>query len=131
MKFIFNSHQIQNDLTVAEIGLTHKANITIIKDDNEDDNEAKISLTFSSLEGIIYNIIVYKRIPIGIVLIIYLLRRQKLYQLIDLINGENNIAFIFNAFPLKVKDKRKVGEIFGNIKNPNILVSDMHNLKGG
>ena len=72
-------------------------------------------------------------IPIGIVLIYFLLITEKLDELIDLINGNNkNINFMFNLSLLNIKDKKTVEEVFGNeIKNPKILVNEMNNLTGG
>ena len=134
LKFIHDYYQeIPNDLTVREIGLTNNANIIIKEEDKiKNDNDAKISLTFKTTLGTQTKIIVYRRIPIGIALIIYLLREEKFYPIIiDLINGQSNIVFLYNACRLRIQDKRNVGEIFGYNMHPTIVAYDVNNLIGG
>ena len=145
LKFMFNYYPLKDNLTVSESGLTNGSNIMIINsgnirgagDNNEnnkltkDDSEDKICLTFQTVLGYRISIYAYRDIPIGIVLIYYFLRDDKFYELLDFISGGNRFAFIFNGCLLNIKDHRSVGEFFGIVKNPKIVVNDTSNLIGG
>ena len=145
LQFLFNCYPLKDNLLVSESGLTNGSNIMIINsgnirgagDNNEnnkltkDDSEDKICLTFQTVLGYRISIYAYRDIPIGIVLIYYFLRDDKFYELLDFISGGNRFAFIFNGCLLNIKDHRSVGEIFGIIKNPKIIVNDTSNLIGG
>ena len=137
LKFVYNSYNLNDKLTSAESGLFNKSNIFILEDnkikEEVKDNEEKIGLTFRAMQGNSNFIFANREIPVGIVLIYYFLITEKLNELIDLINGnKNTISFIFNASLLNIKDKRTVGEVFGNIiKNPIIMVNDINGLIGG
>ena len=136
LKFVYNSYNLNDKLTATESGLFNKSNIFILDDnkikDEVKDNEEKIGLTFRAMHGNSNFIFANREIPVGIVLIYYFLITEKLNELIDLINGNNNISFLFNASLLNIKDKRTVGEVFGNIiKNPIIMVNDINGLIGG
>jgi len=136
LKFVYNSYNLNDKLTAAESGLFNKSNIFILEDnkikEEVKDNEEKIGLTFRAMQGNSNFIFANREIPVGIVLIYYFLITEKLNELIDLINGNNNISFLFNASLLNIKDKRTVGEIFGNIiKNPIIMVNEINGLIGG
>ena len=145
LKFMFNYYPLKDNLLVSESGLTNGSNIMIINsgnirgagDNNEnnkltkDDSEDKICLTFQTVDGHRISINAYRDIPIGIILIYYFLRDDKFYELLDFISGGNRFAFIFNGCLLNIKDHRSVGEIFGIVKNPKIVVNDTSNLIGG
>ena len=136
LKFVYNSYNLNDKLTAAESGLFNKSNIFILEDnkikEEVKDNEEKIGLTFRAMQGNSNFIFANREIPVGIVLIYYFLITEKLNELIDLINGNNNTSFLFNASLLNIKDKRTVGEIFGNIiKNPIIMVNEINGLIGG
>jgi len=136
LKFVYNTSNLNDRLTAIESGLINRSNIFIL--DNKDiketgkDNEEKIGLTFKTTQGISKFLFANREIPIGIVLIYYFLITEKLNELIDFINGNKRISFVFNASFLNIKDKRSLEEVFGNkIKNPIILVNDMNALIGG
>ena len=145
LKFLFNCFPLNDHLTSLESGLTNGSNIMIINsgnirgagDNNEnnkltkDDSEDKIYLTFQRVDGYRISFYAYRDIPIGIVLIYYFLRDDKFYELLDFINGGNRFAFIFNGCLLNIKDHRSIGEFFGIVKNPKIVVNDTSNLIGG
>ena len=137
LKFVYNSYNLNDKLTAVESGLINRSNIIILNNNNikeaDNDNEEKIGLTFKTISGKTEYIMANRDIPIGIVLIYFLLITEKLDELIDLINGNNkNINFMFNLSLLNIKDKKTVEEVFGNeIKNPKILVNEMDNLIGG
>ena len=152
LKFLYNCHQLSDELKPSEEGLTNGSNIFIIDtsnirgagNDNKldkkneynenntiDNSEDKIRLTLKPMYGDAISIFANKEVPIGIVLIYYFLKNEKLYELIDFINGSKQIFFIFNASPLNIKDRRSLKEIFGNTKDPIILVNNIHNLIGG
>ena len=130
LKFTHNNYEIHNELTLAESGLTNNATIIIINVDNNN-NDSKIYLKFMTSQGVQTNFIVYRGIPISIVLIFYLLRKGKIFPIIDLINGQGQIVFLYNACRLRIKDERNVGEIFGNEMYATIVVNDVSNLRGG
>ena len=136
LKFVYHSYNLNDQLTASESGLSNRGNIIILENKNiketEKDNEEIIGLTFKPMHGNSKFLFANREIPIGIVLIYYFLITEKLNELIDLINGNKNISFLFNASLLNIKDKRNVEEVFGNkIKNPIILVNDMNDLIGG
>ena len=145
LQFMFNYYPLKDNLLVSESGLTNGSNIMIINsgnirgagDNNEnnkltkDDSEDKICLTFQRVDGYRISIYAYRDIPIGIVLIYYFLRDDKFYELLDFINGSKNIAFLFNGLLLNIKDHRSIGEFFGIVENPKIIVNDTSNLIGG
>ena len=152
MKIVFNCYELRDELKASEAGLTNGSNIFIIDtsnirgagNDNKldkkneynenntiDNSEDKIRLTLKTMNGNAICIFANKEVPIGIVLIYYFLKSEKLYELIDFINGNKQFVFVFNASPLNIKDRRSLKEIFGNTKDPLILVNDIHNLIGG
>lgn len=152
MKIVFNCYELRDELKASEAGLTNGSNIFIIDtsnirgagNDNKldkkneynenntiDNSEDKIRLTLKTMNGNAICIFANKEVPIGIVLIYYFLKSEKLYELIDFINGSIQFVFVFNASLLNIKDRRSLKEIFGNTKDPLILVNDIHNLIGG
>ena len=152
LKIVFNCYELRDELKASEAGLTNGSNIFIIDtsnirgagNDNKldkkneynenntiDNSEDKIRLTLKTMNGNAIYIFANKEVPIGIVLIYYFLKSEKLYELIDFINGNKQFVFVFNASPLNIKDRKSLKEIFGNTKDPLILVNDIHNLIGG
>ena len=145
LKFLFNCYSLSDNLTASQSGLTNGSTIMIINsanirgagDNNEnntltkDDSEDIINLTFQTVDGHSTSIYAYREIPIGMVLIYYFLRDDKFYELLDFINGRKHIAFIFNSCLLNIKEHKSVGEIFGIVKNPKIIVNEVNNIIGG
>ena len=152
LKFLYNSCPLIDQITASECGLTNLCNMTItsiinvkgarkdniLEKKNEihenstiEDNEDKIGLTFMTTIGTSRNIFVNRDIPIGVVLIYYFLITRKFNEFIDLINGNIKISFIYKSYHLNIKDGKNVEEIFGNEKNPKIIVNDTNNLIGG
>ena len=133
---LFNSYKINERLTINQIGLLNNSNVYILEKNNsikvineeenlesDDDESKKIKIDFVTVMGGKHNIIATKNTPIGIVLLFYLFNFFPSEQVMEYINGEKKIDFLFNASRLTINDNKKLGKIFHNILNPKILVN--------
>ena len=91
----------------------------------------KIDLMFVTTIGTKRKIIASKKYPIGAVLIFYLFRIGKLEIITELMNGEGNISFLYNATVLSIRGKETIGNIFKGVLSPKIVVNDANALIGG
>lgn len=136
---MLNSFIIDDQLRICESGFL-EGDLVVIKeinksikaineennlesDDDENLRKEKVNIKFLSPLGVINNIVAYKNIPIGIILLFYMLSHINSEQIMDNINGKESIHFLFNGAKLNINDSRKVGKLFKNIGIPIIKVS--------
>lgn len=55
-----------------------------------------------------------ENIPIGIALLLYLIKAGRESDLFDLIQGKNTIYFLYNSRKLNISDKTRIKNIFTN-----------------
>ena len=147
-KFIFNCKNLCMDLSISENGMTSGSRVIVIKtnniipridfntslmqnkENNVDEVGSKIRIIFKTTYGAITNIIFDANDSVSNLLKTYLKRISRPELISSLMEGGNKIAFLYNAFPLKINDTTKVKDIFKNDSNPIIMVNDVSNMIG-
>ena len=111
-------------MTIIELDRSNK----VQKDNIESNDDEKINICFYSIDGIKRfnkNIAIPYNYPIGIILLHYTITTFYQEQIMDLINGNNTLLFLFNGMKLTINDNTKVGTIFKNVINPKIVIKFM------
>ena len=100
--------------------------------DNDERKERKVKLTFVTTQGSRGDFWVPTDIPIGIILIFFLLKARDPDKVLDIINRNILVSFVYKTFPLKLDDKRELWEIIDDSeKSPIIIVNFSDSLIGG
>lgn len=133
LQFISLGHGIKElkpQLTLEEIGIYDNSLISVKEreinqiDNNFDNfninqkvektNVKYINFLFKSDEGNRSTIVLNENIPIGIALLLYLIKAGRESDLFDLIQGKNTIYFLYNSRKLNISDKTRIKNIFTN-----------------
>jgi hypothetical protein len=60
-------------------------------------------------------------IPVGIALILYLIKSGRETDLFNLIQNKSDISFIYNSKKISIGDKTRIKNIFNNINQIDII----------
>ena len=136
------------NLSIAENGMTNNSRIIVIKtkdiisridfninlelneENNEDEIGSKIRILFRTTQGTTTTIIFDDNDSVSNLLKNYLKRFGRPDLISSLMEGSNEIAFLYASHPLKINDNTKVKDAFKNDINPKIIVNDVNNLVG-
>jgi len=92
--------------------------------DDESDCECdgqKYNYLFKTIKGKNTNVVISQEHSIGTLLKKYLIKVGQKDEIIKLREGKSDLIFIYNAYALKINDKRKLKDFFSF--NPKIVVS--------
>ena len=124
-KYIFNAKMINENLTVAELGITNNSTIHVIKSPFQNIPEMSIShkpeieLIFSLNDG--------RQIPITLEEDARISKAIRVFLLKANINS-NHIFFIYNNIKIEKNDNRKIKDVFKD--DFNIIVINTHDVIG-
>ena len=151
IKFIKQGKKVLSQLTIAESGISNNDNIFVVEimgvkgaedphknqfpDEEECDDESdcecdgqKYNYLFKTTKGKITNVVISQEHSIGTLLKKYLIKVGQRDEIIKLREGKTGITFLYNAYLLKINDKRKLKDLF--IVNPKIVVNYVNDLIG-
>ena len=138
IKFIFNAKNVNEKLTISELGMANNSNIMVINATgigqnnaiislrNEDKVEDKITLVFKTSPGLTKLISLDSNISVGLAMRKFLLLMGK-EELID--SKEEKIVFLYNANKLSINDKKSLKDRIGG-SHASIIVNDVQNIIG-
>ncbi len=141
LKFFFLGDLIKElkpQLTLAENGIYDNSVIEVReRSENELENklidnisyEEKTKFGFLNLvfvsnnpTGNKCNIVLNENIPIGIALILYLIKSGRERDLFDIIQNKSNIYFLFNSQKISITDKTRIKNFFSfNVQTINVV----------
>ena len=144
IKFIKQGKKVLSQLTIAESGISYNDNIFVVEimgvkgaedphknqfpDEEECDDESdcecdghKHNYIFKTTKGKTTNVVISQEHSIGTLLKKYLIKVGQRDEIIKLREGKSDIIFIYNAYALKINDKRKLKDFFSS--SSKIVVS--------
>ena len=86
----------------------------------------KTNINFKTTAGVATSLIVDRRKTLSDTILLYLKRVNREY----LFKEKSGIMFLYNAKVISIYDKTTIGDFFGQMPNPIIMVSDVQNLIG-